>query len=49
VRPNYSLLRQEPRPAEEFDAELARAGLRRVDDGPQAQGPAVELWVCQQP
>jgi membrane protein DedA with SNARE-associated domain/membrane-associated phospholipid phosphatase len=49
VRPNYSFLRQEPRPAGEFDAELARAGLRRVDDGPQAQGPAVELWVCQQP
>lgn len=48
VRPNYSFLRQQPRPASEFTPALAQAGLRRVGDGAQADGQRVELWACTQ-
>ena len=48
VRPNYSFLRRAPRPAGEFSAALAQAGLRRVGDVAQADGQRVELWVCRQ-
>jgi membrane protein DedA with SNARE-associated domain/membrane-associated phospholipid phosphatase len=47
-RPNYSFLRQEPRPARDFNAALMGAGLRRVALATQADGQPVELWVCPQ-
>lgn len=46
VRPNYSFLRRQPRPAEEFDRGLRSAGWHRLDAAAEGRDGVPQLWTC---